>query len=120
MPFSFQKEKEKVIKEIIDNPDKCAAKTHSKDGGELFKGNTWCREVEACVVPRRLSCRGCLRIYCMFQVHAKYFQLDITKSSYEHLSKGRVNVKEVCAVDIPGCRNTESSIQNPAKPKKSE
>ena len=62
MPFSFQKEKEKVIKEIIDNPDKGAAKTHSKDGGELFKGNTWCREVEACVVARRLSCRGCLGI----------------------------------------------------------
>ena len=52
----------KKIKEIIDNPDKGAAKTHSKDGGELFKGNTWRREVEACVVPRRLSCRRCLGI----------------------------------------------------------
>ena len=104
MPFSFKKESEKVIRKLLTTPTKVQPRRIPRMEGNSSKETLGAEKLKPALYPDAFPAEVDYE-YCIFKVHAKYFPLDITKSSYEHLSKGRVNVKEVCAVDIPGCRN---------------
>ena len=104
--FRFKKKKKKKSRKSLPTPTKVQPRRIPRMEGNSSKETLGAEKLKPALYPDAFPAEDVeVYKYCISQVHAKYFQLDITKSSYEHLSKGRVNVKEVCAVDIPGCRN---------------